>query len=129
MLKIIAIIVAVLLLSGGIGIGIGRGFGTGNGAQILEARVEENKDEETENEKREVIIKVEENRIYVDENECAGIEELKDAVKRINSQEANVKYVFEHEYAIKATYDEVNQALLDLEEVLGISVDNGKERR
>lgn len=125
MKKIIIIVVIVLLLvCGGLTIGLG-GFGTGDGSgdgnQILNAFAEQKKDEEAQDE--EVIIKVEENKIYIGEEECADIEDLTDRINKISSQGKNTKYVFEHEYAIKATYDEVKRTLINLEETLGISVD------
>ena len=131
-MKIIFIIVGILLvLGGGVIIGLG-GHGTGNGSgggnQVTEVSTEEMKETEVENEAEaqdnNIIIRVEENQIYVGEEECAGVEELADKISKINSQQGkDARFVFEHEYAIKATYDEVKQTLTDLEETLGISID------
>lgn len=125
MKNIIIIIVIVLVLACvGLTIGLG-GFGTGDGSgdgnQALSAFAKEEQSEEPRN--KEVIIKVEENKIYVGEEECADIEDLTDKIIKICSQGKNAEYVFEHEYAIKATYDEVKETLMNLEETLGISID------
>ena len=100
---------------------IGFGNGSGNGNQILNLNTEENKDEETQNE--EVIIKVEENKIYFGQEECADTDDLKDRINKIHSQNKDTKFIFEHENAIKSTYDEVKKILISLEETLEISVD------
>ena len=123
---IIAVIVVLVLVCGGLTIGLG-GFGAGNGSgsgdgnQILDNSVEEKKNDEPQD--KEVVIKIEENKIYVGEEECADIEDLIDKISKINSKEKETKYIFEHEYAIKATYDEVKKTLLSLEENLEISID------
>lgn len=123
-MKNIIIIVVIVLVLAYLTIGLG-GFGTGDGSgdgnQVLNDLAEEKKDEESQD--KEVIIKVEENKIYVGEEECAGIEDLTDRISKINSQGKETEYVFEHEYAIKVTYDEVKQTLINLEETLGISID------
>lgn len=119
--KIIIIIVIVLiLLAGGLTIGLG-GFGTGDGNQVLNANTGEMNDEGSQSE--EVIIKVEENKIYCGEKECADVEDLTDRISKISSQKKDIRFVFEHEYAIKSTYDEVKQTLINLEEIWGISID------
>lgn len=125
MKNIIIIVVIVLALACvGLTIGLG-GFGTGDGSgdgnQLLSAIAEEKPREEPED--NAVIIKVEENKIYVGEEECADIEDMTDRISKISSQEKDTEYVFEHEYAIKATYDEVKKTLMNLEETLGISID------
>ena len=128
-MKNVIIIVAIVFVLGCIGLTIGlNGFGTGDGSgdgnQVLSAFAEEKKDEELQDKK--VIIKVEENKIFVGEEECVDIEDLTDRVNKINSQEKDTEYIFEHEYAIKATYDEVKETLMNLEETLGISIDYGE---
>ena len=128
MKNIIIIVVIVLVLACvGLTIGLG-GFGTGDdsgdGNQVLSAFEEEKQDEEPQD--KEVIIRVEENKIYVGEEECAGIEDLTDRISKISSQGKDTEYVFEHENAIKATYDEVKETLMNLEETLGISIDYGE---
>jgi biopolymer transport protein ExbD len=128
MKNIIIIVVIVLVLAcAGLTIGLG-GFGTGNGSgegnQVLNSFAEEKQDEEPQD--KEVIIKVEENKIYVGEEECVDIEDLTDKISKINSQGKDTVYIFEHEYAIKATYDAVKETLMNLEETLGISIDYGE---
>lgn len=125
-MKNVIIIVVIVFVLGCIGLTIGlSGFGTGDGSgdgnQVLSAFAEEKQDENPQD--KEIIIKVEENKIYVGEEECAGIEDLTDRISEISSRGKDTKYVFEHECAIKATYDEVMQTLMDLEEAWGISID------
>lgn len=124
MKNIIIIVIVLVLLCAGLTIGLG-GFGTGNGSgdgnQVLSAFAEEKQDEEPQD--KDVIIKVEENKIYVEEEECTSIEDLTDKISKISSQGKDAEYIFEHEYAIKATYDEVKETLMNLEETLGISID------
>lgn len=125
MIRIIIVVVIVLALACG-GLTIGRGgFGIGDesGAenQVLDTIIEENKDKELQD--KEVIIKIEESKIFVGGEECENVEALIDKINKISSQEKDTKYIFEHEYAIKATYDEVKQTLINLEETLGISIE------
>lgn len=126
------IIIGILLVLGrGAIVGLrghGAGDGSGGGNQVTEVSSEEMKETEVQNEAEaednNVIIRVEENQIYVGEEECTGVEELADKLSIINSRQGkDARFVFEHEYAIKATYDEVKQTLIDLEETLGISID------
>lgn len=129
-IKLAIVIIVVIIVVFGLGISIGKhGFGTGNGngegTQQLTVDVKEEHKEETP-QSEEVIIKVEEDQMYVGEEECADLEDLSDKISKINSQDKDVKYIFEHEYAIKATYDEVKKTLLNLEETLGISIDYGE---
>lgn len=114
---IIIFIIVLVLVCVGLTIGLG-GFGTGEGSgdgnQVLSTFVEEKQDKKTQD--KEVIIKVEENKIYVGEEECTGIEDLTNRISKISSQGKDAEYIFEHEYAIKATYDEVKETLMNLEE-------------
>ena len=126
-IKAVIVIVVIIIVVLGLGISIGKhGFGTGDGSgegtqKLTADEKEDRKEEETQGE--EVIIRVEEDQVYVDEEECTDLEDLSDRISKINSQEKSVKYIFEHEYAIKATYDEVKKTLLNLEETLGITID------
>lgn len=125
MKKLILVVIVIIIISAGLvccHLGSGEGSGNGEVGQIINELTEENESEELKNTK--VIIKVEEDKIYVDGEECADIEELKDRIKKINSQKNDIKYVFEHEYAIKATYDEVKHTLDDLEKVLEINIED-----
>lgn len=126
-MKKIIIFIGIIIAVSCFGISFGKhGFGTGNGSgegnQKLAVAVKEDQKKETLQNK-EIIIKVEENQVYVGEETCVDLEDLSDKISKINSQEKNIKYIFEHEYAIKATYDDVKKTLLNLEETLGISVD------
>ena len=121
---IIIVVVIVLILTCGITFvlrGFGTGDGSGDGNQVINVHTEEKNDVELQDE--DVIIKVEENKIYFEGEECADVEDLTDRISKISSQKKDMKYVFEHEYAIKSTYDEVKQTLINLEETLGISID------
>lgn len=124
MKKIIIIAVVVLILISCLTIGKA-GFGTGDGSekgnQVLDSITEEK--QAIMQQDRKVIIKIDEDKVYVEEEKCTDVEDLKDRIIKINSQENDTQYVLEHEYAIKATYDEVMQTLLNLEETLGISID------
>ncbi len=124
MKKIIVIVIVLVLACVGLTIGLGRfgtGDGSGDGNQVLSALPEDKQDEERQD--KEVIIKVEENKIYVSEEECTDVKDLTDKISKISSQRKDTKFVFEHEYAIKATYDDVKKTLMNLEETLGISID------
>jgi len=125
MKKIIMVVVMIVLILI-FGVTIGKvGFGTGNGSeegnQVLDSLLEEK--QAVAQQDQEVVIRIDEDKIYVGEEECTDIEDLKDRIIKINSQENVTQYVLEHEYAIKATYDEVIQTLFSLEETLGISID------
>lgn len=125
-MKKIIIIAFVIILILVFGVTIGKvGFGTGNGSekgnQVLDSFSEEK--QAVAQQDQEVVIRIDENKIYVGEEECTDIEDLKDRIVKINSQGNTTQYALEHEYAIKATYDEVVQVLFNLEETLGISID------
>lgn len=139
---IISLVGLVVIIVAGVGIvrsgligkfgGFGSG-GNGDGNQVLSTLAEEkeeindevqvNEESKEELQDKEVIIRVEENHIYVGEEECEDVEDLKNKISVICSQGKDIKYTFEHEYAIKATYDEVKQTLINLEETLGIFID------
>lgn len=130
MKKVAIVAIIVLLLSCGIGIGVsgfGTGDGSGEGKQNLDDPTEEREEKQDKKAQgTEVIIRVEENKIYVGEEECVDIEDFEDKISKISSQKVGARFVFEHEYAIKATYDDVKRSLINLEETLGISI-NYKE--
>ena len=56
-------------------------------------------------------------------------EDLADKISKISSQQKETEYIFEHEHAIKATYDEVMQTLNNLEETLEIKIDYRRNER
>lgn len=103
--------------------GIGFGGGNGIGIPAFNPIVETADDNTDKNDETVAIIKVEETNITVDGEKCANVEELKDKISKINAKGEVKKYIFEHEYAIKATYDEVKKALIDLEEALNLTID------
>ena len=75
------------------------------------------------------VLKSEENKIYVGEEECDDAKDLADKISKISSQQKETEYIFEHEHAIKATYDEVMQTLNNLEETLEIKIDYRRNER
>lgn len=130
MKKIIISGAAIIILAFGVIIGK-RGFGIGDGSkdgnQVIISTLIYKKDTEAKN--QEIIIKVEEDKIYVGEEECKDAKDLADKISKISSQQKEAEYIFEHEYAIKATYDEVMQTLINLEETLGIKIDYRRDER
>lgn len=69
-----------------------------------------------------IVIKVEDSSIWIEEENCATVEELKDIISKYQSEGNDKEYFFAHDQAIKSTYDEVKQALIDLEDTLEIKV-------
>ncbi len=119
MIKLIIGIGIVLVIIGagaGIGLGLGKGIGEENGDSEIVSESDMAKESGF------ITVKVEESSIWIDDVECADIEELKDTISRYQSAGNIKEYVFEHDYAIKSTYDEVKKALSDLEQTLGITV-------
>ncbi len=130
MKKVIIFVVILIFLACGVVIGK-RGFDLGDGSkegnQVLVASETDKIDADSQN--QEIIIRVEENKIYVGEEECDDAEDLADKISKISSQQKETEYIFEHEHAIKATYDEVMQTLNNLEETLEIKIDYRRNER
>lgn len=105
----------------------GLGDGSKEGNQVLVASETDKIDADSQN--QEIIIRVEENKIYVGEEECDDAKDLADKISKISSQQKETEYIFEHEHAIKATYDEVMQTLNNLEETLEIKIDYRRNER
>lgn len=103
------------------------GDGSKEGNQVLVASETDKIDADSQN--QEIIIRVEENKIYVGEEECDDAKDLADKISKISSQQKETEYIFEHEHAIKATYDEVMQTLNNLEETLEIKIDYRRNER
>lgn len=124
--KLVALIVLVvaalliLLFGGQFGFGPGRGLGFGEATTQADTTTEEVRESEV-SETKEIIIKVVEDKIYYGEAEVADIEELK--AKISDDEAAGATFVFESEYGIKATMDEVHALLEELEKSIGIQVE------
>ena len=124
--KLVALIVLVvaallvLLFGGQFGFGPGRGFGFGETEAQADTSTEEVREAES-SEIKEIVIKVVEDQIYYGEVEVADIEELK--VKISDDEAAGATFVFESEYGIKATMDDVHALLEELEKSIGIQVE------
>ncbi|MBO4908447.1 MAG: hypothetical protein J5476_04105 [Lachnospiraceae bacterium] len=123
--KLIALIVLVvaalliLLFGGQFGFGPGRGFGFAESVTQTDTTEEVREAETTE--VKEIVIKVVEDKIYYGEVEVADIEELK---AKISDDEAKgCTFVFESEYGIKSTMDDVHALLEELEKSIGIQVE------
>lgn len=118
----IGFVVILLILAGTFFIR-GEGFGpdddSGEGTQNIE---EVPKLEIIQKDSNYIIIKVEDSSIWIEDEECATVEELKDIISKYQSEGNDKEYFFEHDQAIKSTYDEVKQTLIDLEETLEIKV-------
>lgn len=121
----IVIVIVVILLAVVVWLKFGRGgFGLGNGNDNGIGVAELNQtDEKVTEEKNVVIIKVDESTIYIDDEKCDNIENLKDKISKIEAVGNKKTYVYEHEYAIKETADEVSDVLHSLQDTLGISVE------
>lgn len=120
-------VVIVVIVAVGCGVKLGlKGLGTGGGSEEGTQSLLSNVAEKTENTKEDanhtVIVKVDESNIYINDELCENVEALKEKISEIDSKDKNVKFTFEHEYAIKATYDEVEKALVELEEILDINI-------
>ncbi len=120
LIVLVAAALLVLLFGGQFGFGPGRGFGFGETEAQADTQAEEVREAET-SETKEIVIKVVEDQIYYGDVEVADIEELK---AKISDDEATgATFVFESEYGIKATMDEVHALLEELEKSIGIQVE------
>lgn len=98
----------------------GFGFGKGDG--------EKNDDEKgpstevtTETEKNEITILVDEQKIFLDGEECKDANDLKDKISKLQSSGNTKPYVLDDSNAIKSTADEVRDVLQSLKD--GIDID------
>lgn len=110
----------------GNGNGDGNSIGTGNKEQVNTNDVKVKTDDEiiVKNEKNTIVtIKVEDTNIFIDDLQCTSIDDLKNTIIKLQSEDESRKYIYLHDYAIKSTYDEVKSALESLEENLNIVVE------
>ena len=117
---VIGVIIGILIIIGVIFVflhlksGSGREIGSENTSKLSK---------ETSKDKDEIVIKVTETKIYIDDKECEDVSELRDEISKFEAKNSNIKFSFYHKYAIKETADEVTQALHRLQDSLGIKVD------
>lgn len=95
--------------------GPGKGEGTGDETKSSV--------ESTEEEKTEIIIKIDEQNIFVDAEQCKDVAELTEKINTIQANGNTKKYVLDDSNAIKATADEVKAALQSLKDSVGINID------
>lgn len=95
--------------------GPGKGEGTGDETKSSV--------ESTEEEKTEIIIKIDEQNIFVDAEQCKDVAALTEKINTIQANGNTKKYVLDDSNAIKATADEVKAALQSLKESVGINID------
>lgn len=123
--KIIALILAVII---GIGGGIGscaflsRGNGNGSGVSLGDSVSTSESISDSSEENHVSEIRINEDKIYFDNELCADENELKQRITDIGTER---EYIFVQDHAIKGTYDKVDAVLSELESALGITI-NGK---
>lgn len=127
--KFIVVFVLVVALIGGTvfglkscstGGGSGEGIGIGAGTPATESIASgSDSPENTQAAEAKAEIKIEDDKIYFDGELCADENDLKDKITAMGTQK---EYYFIHDKAIKATYDQVNDVLLDLKDALDITV-------
>lgn len=117
-------VVVIAAIAGGVGIGVGFGGGNGDGSgagsrSSTTISASASDISASSQEDQVVKIRIEKNDIYFEEELCKDVEDLK---QKIIDYGTTREYVFIYEKAIKATYDEVNEVLAELEDALGISI-------
>lgn len=121
---VIGAVVFLGFIKGGFKLGKGMGDGEESGdfqtkvdnSKVVDPVIDNNEASST------VIIKIDENKITIDGKVCEDCDALKGEIIAKHSEDTSLQYVFEHEYALKETYDAVKSILLDLEGTLGIKV-------
>ena len=118
MLVVVAVAALLVLLFGGqFGFGPGRGLGFGDAETSADTSNEVQEAETSSN--KEITIKVVEDKIYYGDEQLSGIDELR---TRIVDDAAGASFIFESEYGIKSTMDDVQALLAELEQSVGIKV-------
>lgn len=120
-LIIIALLVIVFFDPFGWGIGLGNGSGNifGGSGNNSAATDDAGSPADDEPETNIVVIRIDTNDIYLDDELCADADELKEKITVIGTEK---EYELIHDTAIKSTFDEVKKVLSDLEDALGITV-------
>ena len=118
MLVVVVVIALLVLLFGGqFGFGPGRGLGFGDSAtadtsnEVREAESATNK---------EITIKVVEDKIYYGDEVLTDVEELRARI--IDDDAAGARFIFDSEYGIKSTMDEVQALLNELKQSIDIDI-------
>lgn len=116
LLLLLAAIAALLIIfkpfgSGGFGFGPGGDSGSDsqNGSAVSSVESQANV----------AVIRIDGNDIFLDDEKCASVDDLKSKVIAIGKDK---DYELDHKTAIKSTYDEVKQMLSGLEDALDIKV-------
>ncbi|MDE6733608.1 MAG: hypothetical protein K2J77_12145 [Oscillospiraceae bacterium] len=130
---IVFLILLVLLIAAGyilwqngfFSFGKGNGDGEGSGSAVVSNSAATSEEISAEPESTIIEIKIDNNKIYFDGAEVASAEELKNKITEIGDKKT---YNLVHETAIKATYDEVKEVLVELERALSIKVNYNDER-
>lgn len=99
-------------------VGPGGGDGTGTGSSASEGVPSQ---PSPADEKKVSEIRIDGNDIFFDDNPCANVDELKQQIIDIGTEH---EYTFIYDNAIKGTYDEVRAMLSDLEDALGITIND-----
>ncbi len=118
LLLIIIILILIIVMFDPFGWGGGSGFlgsSGGNSADNSSSSAESDSDVSDT-----IVIKIDENTILIDGEECADENELKDKITDIGTDK---KYELDHSTAIKETYDKVKSVLTELQDALNIEVD------
>lgn len=128
-MKIIAVILVAILAFFGISIkgcsfipGGGDGDGSGSGSRSFTSISASASDISASSQEDQVVeIRIEKNDIYFDGELCESVDDLQ---QKIIDYGTTREYVFVYEKAIKATYDEVNKVLSELESALEITIND-----
>ncbi len=119
-LLLAAIIAALIIFKpfGGDGFGFGGGNSGGSGGSSG-SEVSGSVPASDSSESNIAVIRIDGNDIFLDGEKCENAAALKDKITEIGTKK---DYEIDHSAAIKATYDEVKQALSELENALDIKV-------
>lgn len=119
MLVVVAVAALLILLFGGqFGFGPGRGLGFGDAATSADTSNEVQEADSSAN--KEITIKVVEDTIYYGDEELSDIDELRTRI--VDDDAAGASFIFDSEYGIKSTMDDVQALLAELEQSVGIKI-------
>lgn len=123
LLLIIIILILILVLFDPFGWGGGSGFlgNSGSGSTSGDNSSTTSVESDTSSEVSDtIVIKIDENTILIDGEECVDENALKEKIIDIGTAK---KYELDHSTAIKETYDKVKGVLTELQDALNIEVD------
>lgn len=119
MLVVVAVAALLVLLFGGqFGFGPGRGLGFGDTTTTADSESEVQESESAK--ENQITIKVVEDKIYYGDEELSGIDELRTRI--VDDDAAGASFIFDSEYGIKSTMDDVRTLLAELEQSVGIKI-------